>query len=38
MSATKDESFGYLPWIIILVTVIVMLVLYIVAGVGLMRS
>jgi hypothetical protein len=33
MSGTKEESFGYPPWIIILATVIVMLVLYIAVGI-----
>jgi hypothetical protein len=28
MSATRDESFGYLPWILILVTVIVVMFIY----------
>jgi hypothetical protein len=32
MSATKDEPFGFLPWIAILVTVIVVLVVYICAA------
>jgi hypothetical protein len=30
MPSSKDEPFGFLPWIAVLVTVIVMLVLYIV--------
>ena len=29
MSATQDESFGYLPWIAALVSVIVVLLAYI---------
>lgn len=33
MPATEDESFGYLPWLFILLTVIVLLVLYIVVAV-----
>ena len=33
MSATKEESLGFLPWIIILVSVIVVLLVYIAAGV-----
>jgi hypothetical protein len=33
MSATKEESLGFLPWIIFLVSVIVVLLAYIVAGV-----
>ena len=33
MPATEHESFGFLPWVIILATVIVMLVLYIVVAV-----
>jgi len=33
MSQTKEESFGFLPWIIILFTVIVMLVVYISAAI-----
>jgi len=32
MSATKDESFGFLPWIAILATVIVVLLVYIFAA------
>ena len=30
MSATRDEPFGYLPWILILVTIIVVLFIYVV--------
>ncbi len=33
MSATKEQSLGFLPWIIILVSVIVVLLAYIAAGV-----
>jgi hypothetical protein len=33
MPATENESFGYLPWIFLLLTAIVMLVLYIVVAV-----
>ena len=32
MSATNEESFGFLPWIVILVSAIVMLLVYIVAA------
>jgi hypothetical protein len=32
MSATKEESFGFLPWIIILVSVIAVLLVYIFAA------
>ena len=32
MPATESESFGYLPWIFILLSVIVMLVLFIVVA------
>jgi|HubBroStandDraft_6_1064221.scaffolds.fasta_scaffold64412_4 hypothetical protein len=32
MSTTKDESFGFLPWIVILVSVIVILLGYIFAA------
>jgi hypothetical protein len=32
MSATKDESFGFLPWIAVLVTVIAILLVYIFAA------
>ena len=32
MSATKEESFGFLPWIVILVSVIVVLLVYIFAA------
>jgi hypothetical protein len=31
MSVAKEESFGFLPWIAILVTVIVILIVYICA-------
>jgi hypothetical protein len=33
MPTTEGDSFGYLPWIVILVTVIAILVLYIVVGI-----
>jgi hypothetical protein len=33
MSATKDESFGFLPWIAVLTTVIVVLLGYICAAI-----
>jgi hypothetical protein len=33
MRATNEESFGVLPWIVVLVTVIVLLVGYIVAAI-----
>ena len=33
MPTTEGDSFGYLPWIVILVTVIVILVLYIVVSI-----
>ncbi len=32
MSTTRDESFGFLPWIAVLVTVIVVLIVYICAA------
>jgi hypothetical protein len=31
MAATREESFGYLPWIVILVSVVFVLVVYICA-------
>jgi hypothetical protein len=31
MSATSDKSFGFLPWIVILVSVIAILIVYIFA-------
>jgi hypothetical protein len=34
MSVTRDEPFGYLPWIVILVTVIVVLLIYIICAVN----
>jgi hypothetical protein len=33
MHTREDDSFGYLPWIVILFTVIVVLVVYIVLGI-----
>lgn len=32
MSATKDESFGFLPWIVIFACGIVLLLVYIIAS------
>ena len=33
MHTSEDDSFGYLPWIVVLFTVIVILVMYIVVGI-----
>ena len=34
MSTTQDESFGYLPWIVVLLSAIVILLGYIIANLG----
>jgi len=34
MNTTEENSFGYLPWIVVLVSVIIILVLYIVASIS----